>query len=61
MQLCEDTLHDWLQQRNADSALGPQLTHPQYRVAMELFRQMCAGVEYIHAQGILHRDLKVHR
>lgn len=27
---------------------------------MDIFRQILRGVEYIHEQGLIHRDLKVH-
>ena len=26
---------------------------------MEIFKQIVAGVNYIHSQGLIHRDLKV--
>lgn len=48
MELCCGTLKDWLDKN--------QLRTP--KVITKLFRQICQGVEYIHMQGLIHRDLK---
>lgn len=53
MQLCPQTLRTWLNERNERL---PLLTDAQ--VELELFRQIVSGVEYIHGQGVVHRDLK---
>jgi len=48
MQLCEDTLQAWLENRSSvDRA-----------TCISIFRQICKGLEYIHSEGIIHRDLK---
>ena len=26
--------------------------------SLSMFREICLGVEYVHAQGLIHRDLK---
>lgn len=61
MELCSHgELFRYLQQRSAlsspnSSPLGP-LSEPEARHVM---RQMVDGLCYLHAQGILHRDLKL--
>ncbi|CAH1397575.1 unnamed protein product [Nezara viridula] len=52
MQLCQQTLRQWLDIRNVDS---PEIDINQ---CVEIFRQIVKGVEYIHSQGIVHHDLK---
>ena len=45
MQLCENTLQSWLESRTCvDKA-----------ASLSIFRQICKGLKYIHAEGIIHR------
>lgn len=50
MEFCDGgTLKDWIsinKGRTKDKALG-------------IFQQLVCGVEYIHSEGLIHRDLKV--
>ncbi len=52
MQLCQKTsLKDWLR------------SHPENRPAcpstpLRMFHDICRGVQYVHAKGLIHRDLK---
>lgn len=52
MQLCDLTLRSWLDERNKSSC---QINHD---LNQKIFRQILVGVEYIHSQGVIHRDLK---
>ncbi|ORZ06663.1 kinase-like domain-containing protein [Absidia repens] len=52
MQLCQTTLHDYIDIRNRDYGV----VDPDRNIA--LFRQILKGTAYIHEQGLIHRDLK---
>lgn len=50
MQLCKkESLKDWLAENKLRS----------FDTVMDIFRQILAAVEYVHMQGLIHRDLKV--
>lgn len=53
MQLCEQTLRQWLDIRNAED---PPMVDMKQNVA--IFQQIVNGVCYIHAQSIVHHDIK---
>ncbi|XP_070575189.1 eukaryotic translation initiation factor 2-alpha kinase 1-like isoform X2 [Ptychodera flava] len=60
MQLCSHTLRDWLVSRNTDWL--PSQTDP-FSVVSDtmnntMFKEILEGVDYIHGQGLMHRDLK---
>ncbi|XP_041376124.1 eukaryotic translation initiation factor 2-alpha kinase 1-like isoform X2 [Gigantopelta aegis] len=59
MELCSLTLSDWMKKRNtdihADSSGGEMsINHDN----MHIFNQILRGVDFIHSQGLMHRDLK---
>ncbi|XP_061197425.1 eukaryotic translation initiation factor 2-alpha kinase 1-like [Saccostrea echinata] len=57
MELCSLTLKDWLQLRNQKCTNKKDL--PYYSVYnMKIFKQILKGVEFIHSNGLIHRDLK---
>lgn len=50
MQLCQkESLKDWLRSNT--------LNRNRIR-GLEMFHEICLGVEYVHGQGLIHRDLK---
>lgn len=54
MEFCEKgTLADWI-----DKQRGKQHNKG---VSLNIFKQIVKGVEYIHSEGLVHRDLKVSR
>ena len=56
MQLCKkDTLKDWL---SSPTRTVPRLCKDCARTVLAVFRQIVAGVQYVHAKGLVHRDLK---
>jgi hypothetical protein len=50
MQLCRrESLREWLRDRSVRSA----------ETVLQMFDQIIQAVEYVHLQGLIHRDLKV--
>ncbi|CAN7940894.1 unnamed protein product [Ixodes hexagonus] len=60
MELCSGNLADWLASRNLrlqkEAASGNCSVNTEEVLA--IFKQILKGVQYIHSQGLIHRDLK---
>ncbi|XP_048059934.1 interferon-induced, double-stranded RNA-activated protein kinase-like isoform X2 [Megalobrama amblycephala] len=55
MELCEgDTLRVWIDKRNSSNEHFPK----RRTDAAQISRQVLTAVEYIHSEGLIHRDLK---
>ncbi|EGC30773.1 hypothetical protein DICPUDRAFT_9913, partial [Dictyostelium purpureum] len=50
MQLYSQTLSQWLENRPPDQVNEEE--------NLNIFKQICIGLRYIHSKGIIHRDLK---
>lgn len=57
MELCKLTLKDWMQIRNDSLQSDDEMKSCTYD-NMNIFQQILQAVDYIHAQGVMHRDLK---
>lgn len=56
MELCSSgTLQLWIENENKSQS------HDRKEESLRIFRQVVRGVEYIHANDFIHRDLKVRR
>ncbi|CAE1306823.1 EIF2AK1 [Acanthosepion pharaonis] len=55
MELCKETLHEWLQKRNSSEFSNRIITDSRN---WTIFQEMLKGVVCIHEAGIIHRDLK---
>ncbi|XP_051530582.1 eukaryotic translation initiation factor 2-alpha kinase 1 isoform X3 [Myxocyprinus asiaticus] len=63
MQLCERSLKDWIQERNTRTMEELSISQDpcesaDCEQALNIFKKILEGVEYIHSRGIMHRDLK---
>ncbi|XP_006821478.1 eukaryotic translation initiation factor 2-alpha kinase 1-like [Saccoglossus kowalevskii] len=59
MQLCSHTLREWLVERNTSvSPTADPFSVVNEETNMGIFKQILEGVNYIHSQGLMHRDLK---
>jgi uncharacterized protein (TIGR02996 family) len=53
MELTEGSLRDRLRQRKAETSSGIPVEE-----LLPIFRQAAEGLDYLHSQGVLHRDVK---
>ncbi|KAM7296757.1 eukaryotic translation initiation factor 2-alpha kinase 1 isoform X2 [Ixodes scapularis] len=58
MELCSGNLADWLASRNRKIEEGLENCSVNIEGALAIFKQILKGVQYIHSQGLIHRDLK---
>ncbi|XP_072013883.1 eukaryotic translation initiation factor 2-alpha kinase 1-like [Amphiura filiformis] len=59
MQLCTRTLAGWLKERNERLASLPDsFEGVDASLNMQIFEGIMKGVQYIHSNGFMHRDLK---
>ncbi|CAN7975135.1 unnamed protein product, partial [Ixodes persulcatus] len=57
MELCSGNLADWIASRNLKIE-GLENCSVNIEEALAIFKQILKGVQYIHSQGLIHRDLK---
>ncbi|KAL2919385.1 hypothetical protein HK105_201029 [Polyrhizophydium stewartii] len=56
MELCEHTLHDWIERRN--DAVMRGVGGMREDEALACFHNILVGLNCIHMQGLIHRDVK---
>lgn len=55
MQLCPQTLRNWIDNRNREEV---KLLN-SIDLELSIFRKIVEGISYIHSSNIIHRDIKV--
>ena len=58
MQLCSQTLRQWLNERNA-TLKNIAWSTKGIDLELSIFRQIVKGINYVHNSNIIHRDIKV--
>ncbi|XP_014790567.1 eukaryotic translation initiation factor 2-alpha kinase 1 isoform X2 [Octopus bimaculoides] len=57
MELCEQTLEDWLNSRNSEDD-KPLVERIDTVNNLKILQETVEGLEFIHSRGIIHRDIK---
>ncbi|XP_060084572.1 eukaryotic translation initiation factor 2-alpha kinase 1-like [Ylistrum balloti] len=58
MELCSVTLDQWIRRRNSSCTCLQDFRNDYSTLNLKIFKQILKGVDFIHSQGLIHRDLK---
>ncbi|XP_021343826.1 eukaryotic translation initiation factor 2-alpha kinase 1-like [Mizuhopecten yessoensis] len=58
MELCSVTLDQWIRRRNSTCSCLKDFRNDYSGLNLKIFKQILKGVDFIHSQGLIHRDLK---
>ncbi|XP_033754468.1 eukaryotic translation initiation factor 2-alpha kinase 1-like [Pecten maximus] len=58
MELCSVTLDQWIRKRNNMCSCLRDFRNEYSTLNLKIFKQILKGVDFIHSQGLIHRDLK---
>ncbi|XP_069113693.1 eukaryotic translation initiation factor 2-alpha kinase 1-like [Argopecten irradians] len=58
MELCSVTLDQWIRKRNSMCSCLRDFRNEYSALNLKIFKQILKGVDFIHSQGLIHRDLK---